>query len=301
MAVNNIDVKSKYPKILVFIIALIIAMLTTSLYRHGTLKKLESFSLDWRFRMNSAMPRPPSLSSFINGKKSGGKTIPEMVLIDLPDMGPASGGELRHDACSITTKILASAGARAILIASVLSTPQDGTQDPELADIIRASDVYLPVLYKIKPGAVIGDLYQGEGVEGVKRPLPIFTGKNVSIGHINAFPNAYGRLRRVPAVIRYSGEDAYQLGLRVAFDLAEPSHMVSLREENIKFDPKKHSITFSTPDGKGFNISLDENNQLIINWGSISEKGLKRFSYKDMVESYRMVLYGVRKRLLSLV
>lgn len=281
---------SEYPREFILLIALAIALASALLYGHGVFKNLELASLDLRFKLDSITPRPPSASDFILNAKAKDKEMPGIAFIDMPEPAGGADAELQYDKCASAIKILATSNAKAIVLNSLLSKPQENEKDFNLAVAVKTSDVYVPVLYGIDR-LDISKIYTGIGVTGVKRPLVLFIGKNVGAGHIDAFADPDGKLRRVPAMIRYAGKDTYQLGLKIAFD------MMGIKEDRITLDAEKHFISFSGTDEKHYTIPLDKDNQVMINWGDIQEKELQHFSYEDLIEAYRLVLYGVRPSL----
>ena len=284
---NDAKAGTDYSKLFILIIALATAAVISIMYHNGAFENLELRSLDLRYKINSITPRPPINPGFKPDNNHEYNILPGIVLIDLPDTGDGDDVELRRDLCSSIIKILAYSGAKTIVLNSIISKPLAGDQDLALAVVISESEVYMPVFYGVDK-SFMDKFYMGLGVVTEKKPLSLFRGKNVGAGHINAFADADDRLRRVPAIIRYGGNSTYHFGLKIAFDA------MGISKELIEFNPEKHCIIFPWTYSGHTAIQLDKDNRLILNWGSINEKDVKRFSSENLIEAYRLVLYGVR-------
>ena len=303
-------------RILMMVIAAAIAISMVYCYKAGIFQSLELLTLDGRSLFNSSAPRH-SISYNLTVKnedierltKDGEQSrLPafDIIFIDMPAKGADAGMSLDHGDCDIAVKILTLWGAKAIGLSGFLSEGESAGADKELAETIANSrGVCLSAWYDISRYR-LEDLYSGEGVRGGREPAAFFTASGV--GHINAFPDSDGRLRRVPAVIRYKGRTIYQLGLKLAFDA------LGVSEKDIQFDPDKHLIRIKVPvrqeedlplrqerwggialqqqddDWSAIDIPLQQDNQVIINWGC-AENELAHVTFRDLVESYRLLKY----------
>ena len=117
-------------------------------------------------------------------------------------------------------------------------------------------------------------------------PLPQFSEYAKDEGHINAIPDIDGILRRVPPVISFKGNTAYQLGLKVGLDI------LGAKDTDISFYPDRHMINVRLSGDKTVKIPLDDRNQLIINWAEKWGKEFKHFSYIDVIRSYGLIKKG---------
>ena len=290
--------KIKYSMLVTLTIALAVAVCVSMLYDSGRLQKLELLSLDYRFLINSLTPRSSFGYSFSKGdnwiehfvkqKTSRDSAGSKIVFIDMPEETVGTKTFMSSAACDDVIKILILHGAKTIALNTIMYEPQSGDDYTQLANLISESKgIYLPVLYDIKKEK-LESLYNGDGVNYMVDSQAIFAAADTKTGHINAFPDADGKIRRVPAVISYAGDKTYHLGLQIAFDA------LGLGTGSVKFDPDRHVIILSRPGGEKGEISLEKDNQLIVNWAATGKDAIKHIPYRDIVDSYRFEQGGIR-------
>ena len=285
-------------RIVMLAIAFAVAVIVSVLYNNGTMRNLELLTLDYRFLLNSSTPRASfdyqrlaisdGIKKLLADKERQEKLPPGVVFVDMPEAGSDIRTSLSLDECTDAAKILFAGGAEAVVINSLLPKPSGKGSGASLAGVISSSGaVYLPVLYEVGKEKT-ERLYAGDGISGVAEPWPLFIDLGVFLGHINAFADPDGKLRRVPAVIGYKGGGTYHLGLAAAFG------MLGARAADVKFNSDDHTITLNLSRGRTISIPLEKDNQFIINWGAVEKKSLLHFTYKDIVEVYRMVQDKIR-------
>jgi len=201
-----------------------------------------------------------------------------MAFIDIAedDIGPV--GRLPHEWLTTIVRVLSYYGAKAIVLDTLLSEPQDTANDHALAEAIRASGrVYIPLSY---------DISDGEAASLTRRPLPVFAQSVIGAGHINGVQDADGAVRRAPAAISSGGDIVYQLGLKVGFDV------LGLGRESVVFSPEKHTIELKMLGDRTVSIPLDEENRIIVNWRALSGGKAVHFPHREILGAVRAHQYG---------
>lgn len=293
------DNKSQYSGAVVVFITILAAAFIIYLYAFGILARFELFVLDH----NALGARIPSISFLKNFKPPqdipASEGLPkidplsykpkhQVILIDMPESSAAAskGPNVRY--CALTIKILSLWKAKAIVLADLLPEQVGSGEESEFIEAAMLSKgLYLPALYDMGSEYVkLG--YQNEPSRWAKEPWPVLLGPGVSIGQINAFPDVDDRLRQVPVVAQYGGRRIYQLGLKVAMDV------IGVEENYVELDPAGHTLLLKTFSGKRIMVPLEKNNQLTIKWVLRNGVRINRVSFRDILESYRIMQYGAR-------
>lgn len=263
----------KHKKGVVWILALVVTAVILIVYQANIFNRFELLTLDYRFNVRHNRPGHA-----------------DIVFIDMAEdsinvIGRWPWPRKWHAAL---IKILSPYKPKAIAFDVIFSEPQDEIDDSALAEAIRqAGVVYMPSVYDIEIGNRL-TLHEGYGVTAIHEPLERFKAVLKGSGHINAVPDADGILRRVPPVIKFKDNTTYQLGIKIGADL------LGVKDEDISFDPVKHSISLKRSDGIIEDVPLDNNNQLIINWIGKWGRDFKHYSYVDVIKSYTSITEGVK-------
>ena len=263
----------KYKSVVAWVLALIVTALVLISYQSNFLERIELLTLDYRFHLRHVQSRPS-----------------DVVFIDMAEdsinvIGRWPWPRKWHAAL---IKILSPYRPKAIAFDVIFSEPQDEIDDTALEESIRQSGaVYMPLVYDIETDRV-PMLYKGEGVNSVHEPIARFRDVLKGSGHINAVPDSDGILRRAPPLIKFKDKMTYQLGIKIAADT------LGIKDADISFDPIRHRISMKRPDGRTSTVSLDYNNQLIINWLGKWGKEFKHYSYIDVIKSYASIGEGAK-------
>lgn len=263
----------KYKKGVVWILALVVTAVMLIAYQTNIFDRFELLTLDYRFNLRHNRPGHA-----------------DIVFIDMAEdsinvIGRWPWSRKWHAAL---IKILSPYKPKAIAFDVIFSEPQDETDDSALEESIRqAGVVYMPSVYDIDVGKS-STFHKGEGVIAIHEPLESLKAVLKGSGHINAVPDSDGILRRAPPVIKFKDKTTYQLGIKIGADL------LGVKDEDISFDPIKHSISLKRSDGTIENVPLDNRNQLIVNWIGKWGKDFKHYSYVDVIKSYTSIKEGVK-------
>ena len=297
--------EKKYNNAFLILLALVIGFFTVILYQTGIFKSFELLTLDYRFMLRE------KISSVTRGYRGAAlKTMPDfavtksadssyrargIVFIDMPAESADTAGTWLwpRERYASLVKTLSYFGARAIIFDTVFSGSYDELNDYAFAEAMKQSRlVYLPLFYDIDQFAYgISPngpeyLYMGENVNGVQKPIPILSEYSRGTGHINAFPDIDGNLRRAPALISYKGESTYQLGLKIGYSL------LGVEDNDVVFYQERRSISIKLPDGNIQWVSLDDKGQILINWRAHRLNEYPHFLYADIVDASRSENYG---------
>lgn len=254
-----------------WILGLAVSAIVLALYGAGSFERFEMLMLDYRFSLRQYAQKDA-----------------EVVFIDMAEdsidaIGRWPWPRKWHAAL---LDALAGYGTRAIAFDVIFSEPQDRTDDDAFASAIsRAGNVYLPLLYDLDP-KTIATAYEGAGVLSRLAPIRNFDKRLAGTGHINAFPDRDGIMRRAPAVISFRDDRTYQFGMQIAFDV------LGARGDDVIFSPGSHSITLKLHGNRFIRIPLDRNNQYIINWQGRWGRDYKHYSFIDVIRSHAAVRAG---------
>ncbi len=154
---------------------------------------------------------------------------------------------------AVLTHLLNEWGAKAVVFDILFSEVSDPSDDRAFAEALRGPTAnYFPVV-----------LGEGEKPAWI-HALPEFERQAEGIGHINAFPDPDGVLRRIRPSLESAGERHPHLALRVAFNL--------LGREL----PAPNEPSFPT----------DAEGNLLINWAGRWTETFQHYSYVDILRSF---------------
>ena len=299
-----VENKKQYSGMFIVLITICVAILFSLLSASGMLDRFEFLAIDYQLASISIPPASTlkSVKPLQNVSAAGAlnsKKVPEkkykcdVILIDMPEstVGVGSGPNIKD--CAIATKILKLWGAKSVVFADPLPNPTGGEGDTELINAVTLSRgiylpaLYLPALYATGNKSEIWK-YTGEPAVWAKEPWPTLLGFTAKVGHVNAFPDIDGRLRQVPVMMQYEGRRIYQLGIIAAMDA------MGAKERGVELDPVAHTFSLETSSGELISVPLGKDNQLMIKWKLRNREQIKRVSFRDISESYRMMQYGAR-------
>ena len=268
----------KYKRSIRWLLGFLVAAIVILMYGLGVFDRLEMLTLDYRFAVRTYAPKDS-----------------DIVFIDMAEDSIEAIGRWpwprKWHAALVDA--LAQYNPKVIAFDIIFSEPQDKPDDDAFAAAIsQAGNVYLPLLYELDP-ELIKYSYKGYGVKSKLDPISNFEKRISGLGHINAFPDPDGIMRRAPAVISLGGERTYQFGMQVAFDV------MGVRGDDIMFSPKDHNMTLKLRGNRQAIVPLDRDNQFVVNWQGRWGKEFKHYSFIDVVRSYAAVKDG-KKPILDL-
>lgn len=269
---------SKHKWVTKIIFAILVCIITLFLYNLKTFNRIELLSLDYRFSLRQVEPRSTKI-----------------IFIDMSEDSISAIGRWPWPRKWHATllKIFSEYKPKVVLFDVLLTEPQDELDDLAFEQALSLlGNVYLPYMFNISK-LDIRSLYRGEGIISVLKPLNRFQRYLPGTGFVNIIPDPDGIMRRVIPIVEYGGRRFYQLGFKVACDL------LGIKEEDIKFYPRRHLVLLKAKGGKDIKIRLDATNQLIINWRAKWGEAFEHYSYIDVIRSYALIKSG-KKPILNL-
>ena len=199
-------------------------------------------------------------------------TTDNIVLIEIGDDTIKNLGQwpIQRNYHAILIKALTEAGANAIIYDIFFSQPREYDEDLESA--IRGSKVvYLPSVFELKSDReapfASADGYNAKNLER-------FSSVNKGEGHINIFPDADGKFRRVPLLLKYQGRWHPYISFLATCDY------LGIPAKDIRIVPGRQISCGN------IKIPLDDSSNMIINFSGEWSKAYKHYSFYDIVQSY---------------
>jgi len=249
-------------RILIYIFfPLLILLIAAGSYFH-VLDGYELDTLDWRFRLRPPIP-----------------TTDKVVFVEIGDDTIAQLGRFPLDRSYHATLIeaLSEVGARAIVFDIFFSEEHPHDDQLEMA-INRAGNVYLPYVLAMdpKPKAHMPQA-RGYAARNLERFSTVARGQ----GHINVMPDLDGKFRKVPLYIHYKEKFSPYLSLIVG------ANLLGMESADMSLEAGRSLFL-----GKRLKIPLDENSNILINFSGKWGKGVRHFSYADVLRSHVARLSG---------
>lgn len=178
----------------------------------------------------------------------------------------------------LLVKALRSAGAKAIIFDVFFS--EEKPEDEGFAEAVEdAGNVYIPYVLDIeRDNPDKSQIY----ASGYAAPLVgILRDTAKGTGYVNVNPDVDGKVRKVPAFIRYQGKAYPQIAVLVALN----SLGYDFYETEII--PGKRMVV-----DEDFIIPLDKNSSIIVDYPAPWGKAFRHYSYLDILQSYIADLQG---------
>ncbi len=229
---------------------------------------LELLSYDLRFKL-----RPP-----IHQSK-------DIAIIEISDDTTNSLGRwpLPRDFHASLVTVLSEIGAKAVIFDILFDTPKIGEDEVFTQSLKDAGDAYLPIAFHLGPQDK--DYLPPRSSEILSNVLEPFKRAAAGIGHINAFSDPDGKVRRIPLYIDYKGTNFAQLSLKAACDyLGLDAGKVEFKPAEVVIDKKLH-------------LPVSFNSSFLVNYPDTWEKSFAHFSYVQILKSYLDSQKGIKPKI----